>query len=274
MPKEWNEILDDINIIRTEFLRLHNCLRVTANRPVRSETFDANLDGLIWQYNDFVGIIGKVYANLTNDHKKEANALHVFFWDKTLRLFSTLKIRIKIPARIRVIDPLDLDTDTESDYEDSEMVQTADEFLALAGRLIVKGYTGDPLGLRAFVNSLKLLKTRAGEAHKALLVEFVMTKLEGKALEQVREEVTEIDEIIKGLREGIKPESSDIIASKMLALRLNRSAIPEFTKQAEELAEAMSRALIAEQIPREKANEVTIKKTIELCRANARWSSR
>lgn len=56
----------------------------------------------------------------------------------------------------------------------------------------------------------------------------------------------------------------------MRALRTDKHSLQDFTKKANELAEGFRRALVLEGIPSAKAEEMTVEKTIELCRANAR----
>lgn len=56
----------------------------------------------------------------------------------------------------------------------------------------------------------------------------------------------------------------------MLALRLDRGSVQDFAKKAEDLCDAFRRALVMEGIPSAKADEMTIQKTVELCRANTR----
>lgn len=56
----------------------------------------------------------------------------------------------------------------------------------------------------------------------------------------------------------------------MLALKVDRSKMVDFNQQAETLAEAMQRSLIIEGISQAKAREMTIEKTVEVCRNAAR----
>lgn len=185
-----------------------------------------------------------------------------------MSLSKSLKIEIRVPPNFERIDPLNVDNASDVDSDSEDGIMTPDEFLALAGKFLNKNYSGDPLALRSFINTLNLLKKRAGDTHKELLVEFVLTKIDGAALEAIPDAPGDVDEIITCLQNDIRPESSKIIGSRKLGLRLNRTASHEFLKQAEALCEAMQRALIVKKIPRDKAREMTIEKTIELCRAN------
>lgn len=133
-----------------------------------------------------------------------------------------------------------------------------------------KTYNGDPLGLQAFLKSIKLLQTVAGQNHIDLLKDFIMTRLDSKAAENVPPEPDTIQEIVDALKKSIKPDSSKVVAGKMMALKSDNSSNQEFAKQAEKLAEDLKRSLIIEGISLSKANEMTTDKTIELCRANAK----
>lgn len=56
----------------------------------------------------------------------------------------------------------------------------------------------------------------------------------------------------------------------MLALRVNKGDFTKFNEQAEKLAEAFRRSLINEGMTKAKSQELTISKTVELCRRTAR----
>lgn len=60
------------------------------------------------------------------------------------------------------------------------MPLTTIECLKLAGGQISKPYAGDALALQPFINSIKLIKTVAGDDHADLIKTFVLSKLEGR----------------------------------------------------------------------------------------------
>lgn len=144
------------------------------------------------------------------------------------------------------------------------------EFMKTANGTINRNYKGDPLGLTAFINAVQLLKTMAEDNQAALLFSFVKAKLEGKALEAVDDTVDNIDELIRQLKAKIRPDNSKVISGKMMALKMQRQNPQTFAKEAEELADALQRSLVIEGISYTKANEMTIDKTIEMCRASAK----
>lgn len=145
------------------------------------------------------------------------------------------------------------------------------EFLKLCSSTINKNFSGDPLTLQSFIDSIELLQTMATNINlMGILVKFVRCKLEGKARESINETHITIGEIINQLKNKIKCENSKVIEGRMQALRADRVPLQDFSAKADALAESFRRALVMEGIPSEKAQEMTIDKTVEMCRASAR----
>lgn len=141
------------------------------------------------------------------------------------------------------------------------------ELLEMVNNQIRKPYEGDPLGLATFISSLQILETFAtSEELKSKLVIFVKARLEGRARELVTDEETTVEALIQKLRATIKPENSKIIEARISALHYSYAKQEEFASRAEELADALRRTLIIEGMTPDKANEVTIDKTVQLCR--------
>lgn len=163
--------------------------------------------------------------------------------------------------------PTPSEHDSDHQEDESEMDQQA--FLGFCAKQISNNYSGDPLELNAFVNSINLLKA-VGATHLVILKTFLLTKLTGKALECIPDDVEDVDAIITALRANIKSDSSEVVAGKLLALRVKKGDFTEFTKQAEQLSEAFQRGLVMEGIPKEQARKMSVKKTVELCRKTAR----
>lgn len=125
----------------------------------------------------------------------------------------------------------------------------------------------------AFLDKIDLAEDALEPDQKETLRKFVLTKLEGKARELVS--TTDTLAVIKAaLRNNIKHDSSKIIAGRMLSMKLNKIPSADYATKAEELAEALQRSLIAEGISREKATEMSIEKTVEMCRQSASSSVR
>lgn len=156
-------------------------------------------------------------------------------------------------------------------FHDSTMAPlTSVEFIRIAAQTINRNYDGNPLGLSAFINSVELLKELSNAEVAAIFLRFVKSKLEGKALESVPADAANVDEIITALRQQIQPDNSKVVAGRLLALKPDKAKMTDFSEQAEKLAEALQRSLIIEGISRDKAREMTIDKTVEVCRSAAR----
>lgn len=176
---------------------------------------------------------------------------------------------------------LEPDTQNKSKFENSLTVepqafinetvgnmvnQTKAEFLKMATGLINYKFSGDPLKLESFLADVEMVEALAEEENKEFCVKFVKAKLEQKALECLPENVEKISDITDALKSKIKTESSDVVDGKILALRLKSGNFSEFAKRAEELADEYRRSLVNEGITKIKAEEMAVKKTIELCR--------
>lgn len=157
---------------------------------------------------------------------------------------------------------------SHSNHED--MALTKIEFLRNAAHQINYTYSGDPLALEAFINAVELLKELVTDELQPTFRKFVRSKLVGKALESIPEQIDSVDDITNALRQHIKPDNSKVIAGRMLALRVDRSKMSDFTEQAEKLSEALQRSLIIEGISQAKAREMTIEKAVDVCRNAAR----
>lgn len=157
--------------------------------------------------------------------------------------------------------------------QNANMVQTNNEFLSLAAKILNYKYDGDPAKLNSFITDIELVEglVEANNATvKAFCLKFVKSKLEGKASECVSNDVASTEAIKTALIAQIKAESSKIIEGKMTALRIQRGDFTKFQEEADKLAEQLRRSLISEGFSRDKANELAIDKTIEMCRKTAR----
>lgn len=164
----------------------------------------------------------------------------------------------------------EISENSSSDSETENMASTDMDCIRAFGNTINKNYEGDPLALDAFINSIELLKLACPAGKENLLLQFIKTRLAGKARECVPTEVASLDEITQKLRTTIKPEGSKVISGRMLALKLDQKRVQDYSKQAEDLADAFQRSLVVEGIPHAKAKEMTVDKTIEMCRASAK----
>lgn len=150
------------------------------------------------------------------------------------------------------------------------MVMTKQEFVRLAAPLLGYKYDGDPKKLESFLADVELVKDLAGEELPDYCFTFIKSRLEGKALESLPTRAKSVQEVVDALRAEIKCESSTVIEGKIMALRVHKGDFTKFAKVTEKLAESLRRSLVLEGISKEKAKEMSIKKTVELCRKTAR----
>lgn len=150
------------------------------------------------------------------------------------------------------------------------MVQSIADAMKIASQTVMKTFDGNPLQLKSFTISLDLLDALIEAEHKAIMIKFVLSRLEGKALECIPDNVTEIKTIKEALEKFIVHDSAKIVAGKMEALRADKTNLTDFTKRAEELAESLQRSLVVEGCTKDLALEMAVDKTIEMCRKSAR----
>lgn len=232
-------------------------------------------------YNEYIAYAEFCYKKEEVDTQNEIRRQAYNLRQRITIAFEILETVITLPERIftpieqREIQEIEgklEELNRQEDIAETEenTMEAKREFLKMANGTINKNYSGDPLGLTAFINSIGLLESVTEQNQQGLLLTFVKTRLEGRAIEAIDNTVNTIDELITQLRNKIKPENSKVITGKMTALRMQRSNPQEFAKEAAELADALQRSLVIEGISYEKANEMTVDKTIEMCRASAR----
>lgn len=266
---EWNDILEvELKTHIEEFNRIYKCL----NKQLlpKQETVDNHIKNIVAEFNNIQTIIHESYSTfLSKDEQQIANTFFSSYRDKLIRIFARVGSRIKVPIDGQLVDIKVLDLEIEAP-EIVVMAQKPTELLRLSAQTINKNYAGDPLGLNAFINSINLLEAVTEAANIPTLKDFIISKLEGKALEAIPPEPATILEIKNALKANIRPDSSKIIEARMLALRNDNMSSQEFAKKAEELSDALKRTLIVEGISQIKATEMVIEKTVEMCRATAR----
>lgn len=152
----------------------------------------------------------------------------------------------------------------------SEMTQTPAELIRIGNQMISYRFNGDSSALDSFIDAIELLKELCEAANLPTLIKFIMTRLEGNARRIFDKAPDNVDTIITKLRQEIKTESSKVLEGKILALRADKTSLIKFSEQAEKLAEQYCCSLFAEGFSKEKAKEITIQKTVEMCRKSAK----
>lgn len=237
--------------------------------------------------NVYKGSIAKAYNAYIQQVKLNYNRYDISFRTyidnqieqfkvKLIKAYQKLETRIQISedllAECTVLTDDFIKNNIENNFEENNS-NIADlsnpEFLKIAAATVNKPYSGDPLALQSFIDSIELLATLATTAGlRTFLVSFIKTKIEGRAREYITDQDITTENIVQKLSGNIKPESSKVIEGRMLALRVSNSTQVDFSAKAEDLAEAFRRSLVIEGIIPSKANEMAVEKTVELCRLN------
>lgn len=151
----------------------------------------------------------------------------------------------------------------ENENTMAEALKAQKELLDIVNGQIRKPYDGDPMGLQTFLTAIDIAKDFATtDQLKGKLVIYIKGKLDGRAREIITDDVETVEDLVRTLKEKIKPETSKIIEARIATLRYTYGKQEEFATRTEELADALRRTLIIEGMTPEKANEITVDRTI------------
>ena len=274
---------------------LTNCFKkiLKDNLSKVTETLDRYKIELVDKYNEYIYNAELLHEKSIEKEKKIVEQEIIRRHNKAERCINILKINcIKFENlfdKIIIINQTEFEQhlfgffmddnkiENKSDDSDSEsfdsinsikMGLTNVKFLKICCSQINKNYTGDTLALESFINSIDLLSTLATSPDlQSFLVTYIKSKLEGKALEALSNDVSNIKELKLQLKTKLKPK---VIEGRFVALRMTRNNIQDFAEEAEILADSLKRALISEGTPETKAQETVTEKTVELCKFSAK----
>lgn len=152
------------------------------------------------------------------------------------------------------------------------MPQSKQDFFKIASSVLNYRFDGDPLKLESFIEDAEFVSAMTEDENKEVCLQFIRTKIAGKAKECLPDEaaIKEWNDIKTALKKEIKHDSSLVIEGKFASLRITKGNYTKFSEEAENLAEAYRRSLIFEKFTRDKASEMKIRKTKELCRQMSR----
>lgn len=247
-------------------------LRNASNKTVK---LNARTQSIIEAYNNIVRLCTPIFHSKDTVRIKNVREKLINIRDRLLVCIGILNKSINAPTDLtKEIDPKTIKDITTNNKMPDENTTGASamskiEYYNICARSLTTVFTGDALALQPFQRTIKFLQALDDKKeHEDTLKNFILTKLQGKAADCLSGEPASVEIIVNSLKEKIKPDNSKIIAGRMMAIRADRNNFTDYTKRTEELAEKLKTALVMEGIPNEKANEMTIEKTIELCRAN------
>lgn len=266
---------------------------ILKNRPVSTNIAKVNeyIASLVETYNSILNYTNEFYAKLPADHKNKTISKIKHCRELLVRCFGKLNCRVHVPENIEsfefivqtVLTESEDDSDCESEPEvineqkniESEKVTMATiaekkTFLSMCATMIRDNYDGSPLTLESFLDKIELIQELTETKLESTLFSFIKSKLESKAREALPDNISSIEELKTALKTGIKPDNSKVIAGKIAALTVRNNNFTDFTKQAEDLADALKRSLILEGITKAKAHEMAIEQTVTVCRLNTK----
>lgn len=215
-----------------------------------------------------------VYSEVDFDTKRRTTKEHIRETIEVNRItirrcYDQLKIPLTLPGNLlSTIHFLPFSSKKGTNPTVVTMTQSKSDFFKMASAVMKDKFEGDPLKLDSFITDAEFIESMTEAENKDTFLKFIKTKIAGRAKECLPDDasITSLKSIIDALKKEIKPDSSLIIEGKMATLRLVKGDFTKFAEQAEKMAEAYRRSLIFESFTREKAGELTIRKTKEICR--------
>lgn len=298
--RNYNKLKEDYYTVSKKILNYESKRDLKENEKINKYTTE-----ILTAYNAFIKFVRENLPKQSEKIQFEVNKKFREYYEKTfLRCLHTLRWDTVLPEKFgevnldalteyeesaSISDPIELrdnfgDTsplNSDSETEDSNrsaiktqvntMPLTKIEYHNMCTRTINTIYSGDPLGLQPFIDSINsLVDLDDGNLFTSTLKSCILMKLSGSARDCIPKDPNiTIAQIKTALEDAIKPESSVVVEGRMMALKADRTNFTDYAKRAEALAEQLKRSLVLEGMPHALANRDTIRKTIELCRANS-----
>ncbi|KAI8116606.1 hypothetical protein CVS40_11350 [Lucilia cuprina] len=273
--------------------------RILQKRPISSNKskIEEYINLITESYNNILS-----YTNAYND--QFSNTLKPIIHNKILhcrelllRCFCKLECKIKVPFGIDLFELVNkevmTDSDSETEFGDDKeeskgkkqlysstvyglnslemaSIDEKTKFISMCSNIIRENYDGNPLTLNSFLDKISLIEELTAPNLNICLISFIKSKLDGKAREVLPENILSIEEIKNSLRSKIKPDSSKVVAGRIASLNVRNNNYVDFSKNVEELADALQRSLVIEGITKVKAHEMAIEQTVNICRSNAK----
>lgn len=190
---------------------------------------------------------------------------------------NSVDINIELSGKSTVANSSSLDSEpasitfvTTENTQTDKMPQSKEDVIKLCAPTLNYKFSGEYTKLASFVNDITMLNEVVEDTNKDFFLKILKARLEGKAIEAINDNVRDFDSFVKEVEAVSQPDSSEVVEGKLLALRIDKMSVAKFTKQCEELTQALRNSYISEKHTKEKATELTIKKTVEVCRRQAR----
>nr|CAI5852712.1 unnamed protein product [Callosobruchus analis] len=273
----WEDIWSKLTNLKQKVI--NESKRVLKKQVPTIESVRAEIrDNLLMHYNQFVKEVINIQSALDDGQLNLVKKLFSHLRDRVVRSYQVLKVPYKIPTScIELIKADVLDEDLNFDEEELEtrnsidqlllnMATTNFEFFNFAAKILPNEFDGSPQRLQSFIDALNLLKVNS-VGHEENVRIFVRTKLIGKARELVSDNDS-LEDIITKLTTGIRTDSSQMVSSKLLALKKSNKDTTKYATEVEELSTSLKRAYIAEGVPGQVAEKYATQCTVNSLKLN------
>lgn len=210
-------------------------------------------------------------------HFESNGVIHKYSYDKFSKLATVRQEFLDFALTIKSDDNSSIsstDTCVAKNYKKAaeiEIKMTTMEpaaFLRLACSLI------HPLSenaemLDSFLDNVALVKSLATPELLPIFTQFVKGRLNGRA-RTVTTGCETIEDIISELRLNIIRDSSEVLESRLAALRFDHINLTDFSASVEKIADQLINSLMSEGVSKGKANSMAIRQVVETCRHSAR----
>lgn len=171
---------------------------------------------------------------------------------------STSQGKVKNKEQINTIDAKNSSISKAKSTQTVKMESNID-FHNLCARPFTEVYNGDPQGAYSFIKKIDSIEILCeNNDHRKILIRNILANVKTRALNILPKDPTTIKEITDALTEKIKPEKSNILESRMMTLRLDKTTLGDYSKKVEQLADSLKRSLIVEGITSAKDNEIAV----------------
>lgn len=165
----------------------------------------------------------------------------------------------------------DLNPETSSSIETNKMPSlSVADFVKLASSTI-QSFDGNICLLDTYVEQIEVVELVTTEELQSVLFKIAKAKLSGRARECISSSITTTGQLKQTLRDKLKPESSKLLKTKISSLKLDKN-FPEYSKQIEELGDALKRCLILEGTSEARAQSEVNEHVVDACRARVKTS--
>lgn len=245
------------------------------NASKEEKKIETRKNNIIEAYNDIIKYCKPIFESKETEKREYVRRKLVNIRDRLNHCLGVLNKRIKVPTDfVTEVSTEEIEkpnADQKKEDKNSKMPNDPFTYLSHVSKIINTNYKGDPNALNAFITAIELAESVTPNEHKESLIKFIKTKLEGNALDAIKNiTVNNTTDIITALKNKIKIETSKVVLGRLLALRAERHSLQKFQEQADELANALRRAYISEGMTPELAENTTIDKTVEMCRLSAK----